>query len=298
MMIGAATRTHHPRRSVIFFHETERSSRVSAPATDTSRTGAVKPPEPPNGLVQRAPRFDEPSPAGTIAVKGLAQAGLPPFVALSKSRTEAPKKATLAPKDATEAEKFAHYEAIVKANGGTIKDGERHVLGIRGLGIDGKTHETTSNRSMNDVMVVLWRDSKGGVHVREMAGSTHSGPKSSKLSPDANKDGTGDVGMIRPGSYRVTPNGPFKDAPSYLVQTTTGSSRIPGVRDTDHDGVFSTSEDQASRKRNDTLSAVLFHRGNGDRVSSIGCQNALDWSAFVAAVGGPRASFDYTLVEA
>jgi peptidoglycan hydrolase-like protein with peptidoglycan-binding domain len=205
--------------------------------------------------------------------------------------------ATLAPANATEREKFDHYAAIVRANGGEVNpNGQATVLGIRGLSRDGSTHDTGSTRAYDDTFVVLTPDGR----VRELSGATHPGQRSSTQSPDVTGDGRGDVGMIHPGNYRVVPNGLHNGSPSFHVRTRDGSGRIPGVRDTNQDGRFDAGERGRSDQRGDTLTGVLFHPGGSNAPRSIGCQtmDPTTYGQFLDAVGGPRSGFSFTLVDA
>lgn len=205
--------------------------------------------------------------------------------------------ATLAPPSASERARYDHYAAIIRANGGQVNpNGQPTVLGLRGLSRDGNTHATTSARQYDDTFVVLTADGRA----REFRGATHPGQNSSTASPDVTGDGRGDVGMIRAGNYSVVANGPHAGAASYHVRTTAGSGSLPGFRDTDHDGRFSSSEQAASERRGDRLTEVLFHQGGSSAPSSIGCQtlSPQEYSRFMAAVGGSRGSFNYTLVDA
>lgn len=223
--------------------------------------------------------------------------------ARSSNGTPARGNVTLAPAGATQREKFDHYASIVRANGGEVcPNGEATVLGIRGMNRDGSTHDTGSTRRYDDTMVVLRPDGT----VQEFAGATHPGQNSSTSSPDVAgrsggaRDGAGDVGMINTGNYRVVANGNHAGSSSYHVRTQGGSGRLDGVRDTNHDGQFSETEKAQSAQRGDQLTGVLFHQGGSTRPSSIGCQTLApnDYQQFIRAVGGGRASFNYTLVDA
>ncbi len=194
---------------------------------------------------------------------------------------------------------FRHYERIVQAAGGQIRPGERHVLALRGLDLDGTVRSTTANGRMQDSIVVLSRDNQGRPSVERLRGSTYPGQRASSASPDVTGDGRGDVGMIAEGRFRAHPNGRYRGEHSWHVRTEGGSGRIPGVRDTNQDGVHSPDEWAASRRRNDRLTEILFHVGaGGDRVSSIGCLNVERYDDFVRALGGRNATFDVTLLNA
>ena len=196
---------------------------------------------------------------------------------------------TTPPANASEREQYEMYASMIRrARGEVCPNGHPTVLGLR-------QGDGSSQRSYNDGFVVLTPDG----HVQRFGGATHPGQNSSRASPDVTGDGVGDVGTIRPGNYRVVPNGNHAGAPSFHVQTLGGSGNIPGWRDTNHDGRFSDAERAAAERRGDTLSGVLFHQGNTNTPSSIGCQtmSPAEYQRFLAAVGGPRASFTYTLVN-
>ncbi|HCF62627.1 MAG TPA: hypothetical protein DFS52_32145 [Myxococcales bacterium] len=204
---------------------------------------------------------------------------------------------TIAPRNLSEAEKFAHYARIVRANGGQVNpDGKPTVLGIRGMRLDGTRHETTNSRAYDDVFVVLTPSGR----CYEFRGATHAGQTSSSAAPDVTRDGRGDIGLIGAGNYMVKPNGMYRGSPSFHVQTLGGSGSLAGWRDTNQDGVYSGAERRASEQRGDRITAVLFHPGNASSPRSIGCQTLApsDYSRFVSAIGGTNGSFSYTLVQA
>ncbi len=208
-----------------------------------------------------------------------------------------PSSVTLAPRSASESEKYAHYANLVRQAGGQVcANGKATVLGIRGMTLDGTRHASTSSRSYDDVFVVLTPEGR----CYELRGATHPGQKSSGAAPDVTRDGSGDVGTIRPGNYSVVPNGKYKGNTSYHVRTLGGSGSIPGWRDTNHDGRFTDTEKASSERRGDKLTGVLFHPGNTSSPSSIGCQtlSPSDYARFISAVGGANAGFSYTLIEA
>ncbi len=196
---------------------------------------------------------------------------------------------TTPPPNASEREQFEMYASMVRRAGGQVNpNGQPTVLGLR-------SGDGSSQRSYNDAFVVLTAD--GRVH--RFNGATHPGQNSSRASPDVTGDGAGDVGTIRPGNYSVVPNGNHAGAPSFHVRTLGGNGNIPGWRDTNHDGRFTDAERAASERRGDTLSGVLFHQGNTNSPSSIGCQtmSPTEYRRFLDAVGGARASFNFTLVN-
>jgi len=210
-------------------------------------------------------------------------------------------RVSLAPRHASPQQKAAHYLAIMQAAGGQWRPGERAVLALRGVSPEtGSIHRTTANSAMIDTIVVLSHDAQGRPMAHELAGSTYPGQRSLSGSKgvDADRDGKKDVGMVAEGSFRARPNGAYNGGPSYHITTPGGGGRLPGIRDTNQDGLHSAEEWAASKQRGDTLSEILFHPGTNGRVSSIGCFNVQDYDAFVAALGGGGASFNVTLVNA
>ncbi len=225
-------------------------------------------------------------PEGTVRAGDLARAD-------ETRRRDVP---SLAPANATPEQKFEHYAAIVRRAGGEVNpNGQATVLGLRGLsrGTNG-AHDTGSTRAYDDTFVVLQNG-----RAYEFRGATHAGQVRSSLSPDVNRDGQGDVGMINPGNFTARPNGNHNGAPSWHV-TQNGRDRLSGVRDTNGDGRFSDAERAASARRGDTLSEILFHQGYGDRPKSIGCltMSPSTFQDFMARVGGSNRGFNFTLVDA
>jgi hypothetical protein len=192
----------------------------------------------------------------------------------------------IAPKNMSEREKWDHYAAIVRKNGGQVcADGKPTVLGIRGMDVNGNRHESTNNRKYDDTFVVLTPDHK----VLELRGATHAGQTTTSL--------VDHVGRINPGNYVARPNGDHNGMPSLHVTTQGGSGNIPGVRDRNDDGRYSADEKSRSRQRGDTLSAILFHVGFENSPKSIGCQTLppAEMRKLLRAAGR---GFSFSLVEA
>jgi hypothetical protein len=189
---------------------------------------------------------------------------------------------------ASEAERFAYWSTVVKAGGGQVNPhGMTTVLGVRGLAADGGLHHTSVNRDYNDTFVILRPDGR----VFEFGGSTHPGNEIAAGVPALG------VGLLRPGSYVAQPHGQRFGSDSFAITTERGGGAVPGVRDADHDGLFSPQESATSQTRGDTMTGVLFHQNSA---YSVGCQTfePASWARFVEALGGPKKAFSYTLVEA
>ena len=204
---------------------------------------------------------------------------------------------SLAPKNMSMKEKFDYYSSIVKANGGKVNpNGQATVLGLRGIDSKGNRHATTINKNYDDTFIVL--KPNGTVH--EFSGATHSNPRYQPRAPDANRDGRGDLGMIRPGNYSVVPNGNFVGNASYHVRTEGGSGSIPAYRDTDQSNTFSQAEKDAAKARGYKQTEILFHQAGTNDNGSMGCQTiaSKDYNRFIEAVGGRNAAYNYSLVDA
>lgn len=193
----------------------------------------------------------------------------------------------LAPRSMSERQKWDHYAALVRANGGEVcADGKPTVLGIRGLDAHGNRHASTNNRQYDDTFVVLTPDQR----VLELRGATHAGQHTTSL--------VDHVGRISAGNYRAVSNGNHNGMPSFHVRTRAGSGNIPGVRDGNDDGRYSAAEVERSRRRGDTLSGILFHAGFQNSPKSIGCQTLPPdaMQRFIDRVGGR--GFSFTLIDA
>lgn len=171
---------------------------------------------------------------------------------------------------------------------------ERAVLFcLRGLKLgDNETHEVIARPAYDDTFALL----QAGKAPYVFSGASHPYQRDSKLSPDVTGDGRGDVGCIRARRYmggnqwtggvytlRLALETPH---PIFTLTTSSGSERVPVIRDTDHDGRYSEAEDRASAERRgkpqtnddgDYATAVLFHTGfdapaNAAHRSSIACQ--------------------------
>jgi len=194
------------------------------------------------------------------------------------------------------ADAYRAYGDLAKEAGAAPSAGTVTVLGLRGLAIDGTTHATSYVRAFDDTLVVLRADGT----VDRFAGSTHPFERGGVPGvPDVDGDRIADVGMIRPGIYDVTGRErAIAGAASYAVSQRS-SGALPGWRDTDHDGVLSEAERAASERRDDRITDVLFHSGEGSAPPAVGCQvlPASSIGAFTASVGGRRARFRYLLLD-
>ena len=190
---------------------------------------------------------------------------------------------------------YATYAAFANI---TPDVGAVTVLGLRGLSTHGEQHPTKFAHAFDDTIVVFAAD---GETVLRFPASTHPFENKGVAGvPDVDGDGVEDVGMIEPGEYTVT----WRDRliagqPSFVV-TRDGNGKLPGWRDTNHDGILSDAEMAASVKRKDGLTDILFHEGEGTAPPAVGCQvfPASAIADFARAAGGAHSSFRYVLVDA
>lgn len=190
------------------------------------------------------------------------------------------------------------YASIVRARGGAVNpQGRVTVLGIRGLDVSGRIHDARVVREYDDTLVVLRPDGTAF----KLAVSTHPWETRAAGVPDVDGDRTPDVGMIRPGEYAVARREASRNIlgkPTFAIGTQ-ASDRVPGWRDTNHDGVYDERERAQSESRGDTLTGVLFHQGGAGAPAAVGCQVLADaeMRAFAElTAGSPR--FNYVLVDA
>jgi hypothetical protein len=200
----------------------------------------------------------------------------------------------------SEADKFDHYSRLLAFGSHKIKADTPVLIGLRGIELySEKTHAVRSKKSYDDAFVLLELKRDGFKKVREFKGATHPYQRRSGQAPDVNaltcrvkSRNVSDVGMIRPGVYSMRSKKQHHGLTALKITTTTGGHRIPVIRDTNHDGKFSSRETrnsltrrlgcQVSRETGDYAKGILFHPGyteqHGDNprktYSSIGCQTA------------------------
>ncbi len=99
--------------------------------------------------------------------------------------------------------------------------------------------------------------------------ATHAYQLNSKLSPDADGDGVGDVGSIRPGSYVLHDLKNGKEI-IFHIKNKDGTSKLPAWRDFDHNGKLTPEEMRKSEELR-----------KGQQVSEVGA-----WADSVLLHGG------------
>lgn len=196
-----------------------------------------------------------------------------------------------------------HWGFIAGKLGAKPQLGRPFLIGIRGVAVENnltalKTHETVAKPAYDDAFVCLVPDPAGPPYV--FAGATHPYQRDSKLSPDVDGDGRGDVGCIRPGHFELTLalEAPY---PVFVLTLPGGSGQIPAFRDTNHDGLYSAAE----LSQMSFASAVLLHTGfdapaDSEHRSSIACQTcSLPDLRYLASHARPYGKkIDYVLLDA
>lgn len=172
--------------------------------------------------------------------------------------------------------KFDEYAAMVRAAGGKIEPGKPTILALRGVNAHtGQIHGTTSSKQLDDTIVVLEQDRDGTKHVRQWAGSTHPGQTSVNRGdvPDVDGDGRRDVGILVEGNYAGRKHDKLHHGKVAIrITMPNGRTAVPGVRDPDHNGVYTNGNYAHGRRSN--MDGILIHGSTGrGKVSSLGCFN-------------------------
>ena len=197
-------------------------------------------------------------------------------------------------------------KAWAEARGVVIEAGKTTVVGKRrGSLARSSTYEDT---------IVVFRSNGTIVRFEATTKPAQMPNPSSSTVPDVDKDGRKDLGIVRPGVYRavgdVTFGLPGQERTAFKIVTNEGEGGLPAWRDLSGDGVFSASERSLSEERGYTISGIYIHYGfdpSGTTLGkstyvgpwSVGCQNIKyeELDSFVEAVGGPKASFTYAIVD-
>jgi hypothetical protein len=176
------------------------------------------------------------------------------------------------------------------------------LIGIRGVGVrdgltDLETHELVARPAYDDAFICLTPEA---VPPYVFPGATHPYQTDSRLSPDIDHDGRGDVGCIRPGHFELT-LALEKPYPIFTLTLPGGSGNIPCFRDTSHDGKYSAAE----LSQMSFATAVLLHTGfdappDSEHRSSIACQtcNVADLRYLASHARPYGRKLDYILADA
>lgn len=170
------------------------------------------------------------------------------------------------PNPARRDEQLVHFAMLAGKLGAAVKLPRPFLFAIRGVKpYAPETHDLVHAPGYTDTFVML----PPGDYPVVFPGSTVAYQKDSKASPDADGDGRGDVGSIRPGRYLLTDkrNG---DEVVFEITNPDGSKRLKAWRDFDHDGKLSPEEMQRSEELRTGkqvgadgtwADSVLFHGG-------------------------------------
>lgn len=236
------------------------------------------------------------------------------------------------PANANPQQLYNFYANIISKSGGTLHPLGPNglplitVLGLRGIDLQNKIHPTVARRSFDDTIVVM---TANGVAVK-IPYASYSFQLKSSQSADVNGDGTGDVGIIRPGEYFVTYRGMYTSHSDHRTDQSwqvwprvttrlpdggvafnrSSQDVVPMFRDTNHDGTIDNGEISASINRGKTQAAdwrkqvdskvgdygagVFFHLAG----SSLGCQVMSDNAYAVFKNLLNKSAFNYVLVQA
>jgi hypothetical protein len=191
-----------------------------------------------------------------------------------------------------------HYGWLAGKLGAAPQLPRPFLIGIRGVvPFSAETHATIAAPKYDDSFVFLTPEA---VPPYVFAAASHPYQRDSKLSPDIDGDGRGDVGCIRPGRFELT-LALEKPYPIFTLTMVGGYDRIPCFRDTNHDGQYSAAE----ISQQSFATAVLLHTGfdappDSEHRSSIACQTCsapdLRYMASHARAYGRK--IDYVLLEA
>ncbi len=156
------------------------------------------------------------------------------------------------------------------------------LIGIRGAKLgDPEDHPLHCVPQYDDCYVLCSPGSMQSV----LRGALHSYQANSKLSPDVDHDGRGDVGTIRPGRFVLRHDPNSAPYPVFFVTAPNGSGNLPCWRDVDHDQLISDADkafSEAARggpqedERGCYSTQVLLHTGydgpaDSPHHSSISC---------------------------
>lgn len=196
----------------------------------------------------------------------------------------------LAARSASASDSYAYYNAMIEAYTGSPAGDEVWVIGMRGLGPDGKRHESSWNAGpYGDTLVVVSPDGS----VKEFLGSTVAGQERSGDCPFG-------IPQLRPGQYQATPIRGRGPAPVWRLLTSEGSESLPAWLDRDGNGVISSDEKELDEHYGTKAKALELGSGTDPkRPQSVGAQtlSPVAFEAFAAAVG-KRDRFRYLLLDA
>jgi LysM repeat protein len=166
----------------------------------------------------------------------------------------------------SDSEKYDYYADIIDQQSPSTRsqldEGEKVVLSLR---VDTNTHANDGNGVYDDRMVLLWQDSNGVKHVRELKANLDPSAQYEYIEgEDANQDGILDQGRLADGTYTFQRD-EYKGEPAYR-----STSDQIAQRDTDHNGIFDDNIlGPPARLTDDYL--MHIHLGGENNTSSAGC---------------------------
>ncbi len=202
--------------------------------------------------------------------------------------------AALWPDPKSDGAMWGHWVVVAERLGAVFPLTRGFMLGIRGASLYAEeTHPLRAEIGYRDSFVLLSRDLRTPPCLFE--GSTVAYQLNSKLSPDVNHDGVGDVATIKPGRFVLKLiAGKY---PVFALTMPNGSHLIPSFRDLRHDGTPDDGPFEADQ--------ILFHVGHpapadSTHKSSIGCQTApLEWLRVMATEARlGDGALDYVMADA
>jgi LysM repeat protein len=189
----------------------------------------------------------------------------------------------------SEAKKYDLYSNIINQHGSEkakqqLANGEKVALSLR---VPTNTRANAGNGTYDDRMVLVWKDSKGGKHVRECQANLdpsgqyeHKGPYGRKsIGADINGDGRLDQGRLAEGTYSFQ-RGSYRGKDAFL-----SSVDQVAERDADHNGRF---DDNKQSPRGNY--GMHIHIGGKHNTYSAGCltMSPSEHKKFFNAVGNKR----------
>lgn len=186
--------------------------------------------------------------------------------------------------------RHAYYRTMIEEYTGAPGGEETWVIGLRGLGPDGKRHDSASNAApYGDTMVVVRADGQ----VEELRGATHAGVSSSADCPWG-------VAQMRPGQYLASPLSGRNGETGWKIEGCEGSESLPVWLDRDYNGVICDREKQLDEHYGTVAQGLRIVNGRDPvRPQSSGAQTLPpgEFEKLVALVG-PRQRFRYLLLDA
>jgi LysM repeat protein len=170
----------------------------------------------------------------------------------------------------SESEKYDYYAGVIDQHGdesakSKLAQGEKVALSLR---VETHTHANAGNGQYDDRMVLVWQDSNGTKHVKELQANLdpsgqyeHGGAYGRKaVGVDINGDGRLDQGRLAEGTYNFQ-RGAYRNKDAFL-----STSDQVAERDVNHNGLF---DDNRNSPRGNY--GMHIHIGASNNTYSAGC---------------------------